>query len=220
MTSATPQFPQVASFILVGGQSSRMGRDKALLEIAGKPLLIRAADLLMPLVASVTLVTSEMEASSGSNLSEPSKYDRFGFPVIADKWPGAGPLGAIATALAAAREPWSMILACDLPYLTGEWLAWLLARTVKHSEGKPVDIIIPESARGLEPLCAVYRSSCAQAFAAALDAGIRKVTDAFAGLNVERIGENESRRFSPNVNLFQNMNTWEDYLEARAHFEK
>src|SRR5579862_4711143 len=154
-----PQFPQVEGFILIGGKSSRMGRDKALLEIAGKPLLLRTSELLSPLVASVSLMTSGQDESSASDSPSYSQYAAFGLPMIADRWPDAGPLGAIATALAAAQQPFSLILACDLPYLTNAWLAFLLARATNAGTNKCADIFIPESAGRLEPLCAVYRSS-------------------------------------------------------------
>jgi molybdopterin-guanine dinucleotide biosynthesis protein A len=201
-----PRFSQVDGFILVGGKSSRMGRDKALLELAGTPLLTRVAALLVPLVAQIMLA------------GDPQQFGKFGYPVVEDRWPDAGPLGAIATALAASSEPWSFILACDLPYLTGDWLAWLLGRATKTAQSKPVDIFVPETAHGLEPLCAVYRSACAATLAAALDRGVRKVSDSFAGLIVERIAESEWRKFSPDGKLFRNMNTPEDYQEALMHF--
>jgi molybdopterin-guanine dinucleotide biosynthesis protein A len=177
-----------------------MGRDKALLELDGKPLLTRTAELLSPLVESITLV------------GDPAQYSSFGFRIVPDGSPGAGPLGGIATALAAAREPRVVLLACDLPYLTNDWLAWLLTRAANS----PAEIVVPETNRGLEPLCAVYCSTCARVFASALDRGIRKVTDAFLGLNVDYVRENEWRKFSADGNLFRNMNTPEDYQQVRA----
>lgn len=204
MIVAMPSFPQTEAFILVGGKSSRMGRDKALLELAGAPLLTRTAELVGLLVNRVTLV------------GDPQLYGGFGFNTLSDRWPGAGPLGAIATALVAAREPWCLVLACDLPYLTSAWLAWQLG----HANKSSADILIPETAHGLEPLCAVYRSSCAPVLAAALDRGIRKVTCAFVELTVERIQENKWREFSPEGTLFRNMNNWEDYLEVQKQFTK
>jgi molybdopterin-guanine dinucleotide biosynthesis protein A len=195
-----PQFTQLEGFVLVGGQSSRMGRDKALLELDGKPLLLRATDLLAPLVTSITL------------LGDPAKYPAFGFRILPDRWPGAGPLGAIATALGKARAPQAVVLACDLPYLTSDWLVWLFERAIKS----PADIVVPESAHGLEPLCAVYRATCAGTFTEDLNRGVRKVTDAFVGLNVDRIRRNEWRQFSPDGNLFHNLNNPEDYDEVRA----
>lgn len=177
-----------------------MGRDKALIEIDGKPLLARTAELLAPLVESITLV------------GDPAKYPSFGFRAVPDRSPGAGPLGGIAAALAAAREPQVAVLACDLPYLTHDWLAWLFTR----AGNSPADIVVPETTRGLEPLCAVYRSTCVRVFTDALVQGVRKVTDAFAVLNVDYIREIEWRKFSADGNLFRNMNTPEDYEQVRA----
>jgi molybdopterin-guanine dinucleotide biosynthesis protein A len=212
------KFPQIEGFILAGGMSSRMGRDKALLEIGGKTLVERAARLCESLVANITFV------------GDPQRYSGFGFPTLADRWPGAGPLGAIATALGAAHQPWCLVLACDMPFVTGSWLDWLLSRVTKSSadaaaprspipDAFALDAFIPYTNRGLEPLCAAYRAGRAPALAAAVDSGIRKVTDGLAHLNTEIIGENAWRKFSPDGDLFQNMNTWEDYLSAKKHLE-
>jgi molybdenum cofactor guanylyltransferase len=222
-----PLFPNVEAFILAGGKSSRMGRDKTLLELEGEPLVQRAANLVRPLVSEVTLVISAPPslAPEGTN-----RDSTFGLPTVADNWPDAGPLGGIATALAAATSPWCLILACDMPFLTAEWLAFLLGRidqiesqTTASQNGREssqqFDVIIPETSRGLEPLCAVYRSKCAPTVATELNRGVRKVTDAFANLNLKRISESEWRHFSIDGNLFGNLNSWQDYLEARQHLE-
>jgi molybdopterin-guanine dinucleotide biosynthesis protein A len=200
-----------------------MGRDKALLEISGSTLIERAAALCAPLVGSVTLV------------GDPLRYARFGLPTLADRWPGAGPLGAIATALAAAHQPWCLVLACDMPNVTAPWLEWLLARATNPAsvaialrapfpnavdpDAFALDGFIPDTNRGLEPLCAVYRAACAPTLAAALDFGVRKVTDGLARINTEFIGEKVWRNFSPDGDLFHNLNTWEDYLIAKKRLE-
>src|SRR4030081_3887792 len=98
---------QVAGFILAGGASSRMGRDKGLLDFGGVPLIVHTAQLLEPLVAEVTVVGS------------PSRYAQFGSRAIGDDargqdGRGCGPLAGIATALAATRAQWNLIIACDL----------------------------------------------------------------------------------------------------------
>jgi molybdopterin-guanine dinucleotide biosynthesis protein A len=202
-------FPNVEAFILVGGKSSRMGRDKALLELDGAPLIRRAADLLNPLVARITLV------------GQPERYANFKMPALLDRWPDAGPLGGIATALDAAKSPWCLILACDMPFVTSEWVTFLIGKInqTQSEASQQIDVIIPETARGLEPLCAVYRASCAPVLAAALDHGVRKVTDALADLNMKRISEGEWRHFSPDGNLFGNLNTWQDYLAAQQRLK-
>ncbi len=147
-------FPHVEAFLLVGGKSSRMGRDKALLEFSGTPLVQRMANLVAPLVSKTTLAT----AASSAFPVNTKRYFDLGLPTVADRWPNFGPLGAIATSLAVAQTPWSLILACDMPFLTVEWLTFLLNQ-IPHTIIE--DAIVPETARGLEPLCAVYNSAAA-----------------------------------------------------------
>jgi len=121
----------------------------------------------------------------------------------------------IATALRAAKSPWNLILACDLPYLTSEWLDWLLSRAV-HSAAQ---IVMPRTSRGLEPLAAVYRRECAASIVAALERGIRKVTDAMAEFQTECLLESDWSELDPDGRVLRNMNAPADYEEARQWFE-
>jgi len=205
-----PQFPNSEGFILAGGKSSRMGSDKALLEFGGITILQRTADLAAPLVSRVSLITSSPAASEVA-----SPYAQLKLPLIGDRWPGAGPLGGITTALLSASADLCLILACDLPHLTQDWLAFLLDRSAKSG----ADAVVPETAKGLEPLCAVYRASRSATLAAALDGGVRKVTDALAALKISKIPESEWRPFSQDGLLFHNMNTRQDYLDARQNLK-
>ncbi len=209
-----PLFSNVEAFLLVGGKSSRMGRDKAFLELNGASLIQRTADLLAPLTAKTTLVIS---ATQPANATNTNPYSTFQLPTLADRWPNAGPLGGIATALSTAQTSWSLILACDMPFLTKEWLTFLLSQISGVSD--QIDAIVPETNRGLEPLCAIYGSTCAPTFAAALDRGERKVTDVVSTLNLKRVNENEWRQFSPAGNLFGNLNSWQDYLNAQQRLK-
>ncbi len=197
-------YTQVEAFILAGGASSRMGRDKALLEIGGVPLLARTARLLEPLVAGVTVI------------GPPERYTASGLHVVPDDWPGLGPLGGIATALGISRREWSLIVGCDLPYLSAAWLEWLITRAL----ASPADALVPESTRGLEPLCAIYRTRCGPALAAAVTAGVRKVFDAVTRLAPERLTPAQWQALALGVEPFKNMNTPEDYAEARAKLEE
>jgi molybdopterin-guanine dinucleotide biosynthesis protein A len=199
----TAKFPQIEAFILGGGESSRMGRDKAMLEIGGKTLIERAASLCEPLVANITL------------MGNPDRFKTIRFPAIADQWHAAGPLGAIATALGTAQQPWCLVLACDMPNVSANFLDWILECANKSS----TDAVVPETARGLEPLCAVYRAACASKLSAALDSGVRKVTDGLDLIKTELMSENDWKKFSPDGDLFQNLNTWEDYLSAKTRLE-
>lgn len=214
-------FENVEAFLLAGGKSSRMGRDKALLELSGAPMIQRTADLLAALVTKTTLVISTSQSANLRDTNATNNYSNFGLPLLVDSWPSVGPLGGIVTALANARSKWCLILACDMPFLTKEWLTFLLSQSdqAETEAPKQIDGIVPETNRGLEPLCALYRASCAPILAAALDRGVRKVTDALANLSTHRITENEWRQFSPDGNLFGNLNTWQDYLDAQQRLK-
>lgn len=191
---------QIGGFILAGGDSSRMKRDKALLEVGGAPLLLRTARLLESVIGSPSVI------------GDPATYESFALRVIADDWPGAGPLGGIATALRASTASWNLVVACDLPYLTAEWLHFLRARAVASA----ADAVLPMNTRGAEPLCAMYHKRGERAIRAALESGIRKVTDGLQKLRVETVSPAEWKAFDSEGLLFKNMNLPRDYREAAA----
>jgi molybdopterin-guanine dinucleotide biosynthesis protein A len=185
-----------------------MGRDKALLDFGGVPLILHTARLLEPLVAEVTVVGS------------PRRYAPLGLRAIADHdegqpsgpgQPGRGPLAGIAAALAATRSPWNVILACDLPYLSTDWLDWLLSRALR-SRGQAV---VPRTGRGIEPLAAVYRRECAAPIAAALARGERKVSAVVEELRLDCVYPRDWRRIHSSGLILRNMNAPGDYAKAR-----
>ena len=194
----------VAGFILAGGMSSRLGRDKALVELGGRPLLLRIHALLAKVVSRVTVVA-------------PLRYAALHVNMIPDEWPGYGPLGGIVTALrhTGLETPeceWNLILGCDMPFLTKEWLAYL----AEKAQDSDADVVMPRSETWLEPLCSAYRTRCAAALATELDRGERKITRALAGLAIEHVDEASWKKFDSSGMLFKNMNTPEDYEEVRA----
>jgi molybdenum cofactor guanylyltransferase len=190
----------VGAFVLAGGESSRMGRDKALLELGGVPMIVRTARLVATVAGRATVVGA------------PEVYGRLGLRAIQDDWPGAGPLGGIATALRASECAWNLMVACDLPYLTREWLEFLMGRARKSN----ADAVLPMNEAGAEPLCAMYGKSCEAAIWLALDRDVRKVTEGLAHLRVEQVERSEWKIFDSEGLLFKNMNSPADYEEARA----
>jgi molybdopterin-guanine dinucleotide biosynthesis protein A len=197
-----------AGFILAGGKSSRMGVDKGLLEIAGVPMIARAARLVESAVGSPVVL-----------VGTPEKYRGLGLRAIADDWPGCGPLGGIATALRASGAEWNLIVACDLPYLTREWLQYLLQRACDSAEEAVVARhLTPANRRGAEPLCAMYHKGGEPELRRALQRGVRKVTDGLAELRVEMIEPAKWKGFDSDGLLFKNVNTPADYEEAEAKF--
>ena len=204
-------YPEVSAFILAGGASTRMGREKGLLDFGGEPLVVRIARLLEPLAQEIIVIGT------------PERYSPLGLRAIADRSflfgsdaePVHSPLVGIATALSVTTSPWNLMLACDMPYLTREWIGWLLQRTVQSS----AQAVMPKTSRGLEPLAAAYRKECAAQLIAALENGIRKVTDATSELRAEVVHENEWRSLDPDDCVLRNMNTPADYRLAKEWWE-
>lgn len=202
---------QVSAFILCGGASSRMGQDKGSLLIAGESLLVRMSHLVEPRVAAVAIVGSNNQiAIPGFRRIEDQDFSGGN-----ERGKSQGPLAGIATALTASRSEWNLILACDLPYLTGEWLDWFLARAVLSDR----QIVMPRTARGLEPLAAAYRQECGVLIVASLARGIRKVAEAIEQFQVEFVFESEWRHIDQGGRVLRNMNTPADYEDARNWLE-
>ena len=203
VTSLKPA-PVALGYILAGGGSRRFGRDKALVELDGKPLVSRMRELLASVTSGVTLVAA------------PGKHGNLGVSTLTDRWPGEGPLGGIVTALmntAATREApeWNLIVGCDMPFLTREWLNYLTERSLAGR----AEVVVPRSASGLEPLCACWRTSGAETLRRAFENGVRKVTEAMKQLKMEIVDESEWKRFDSAGRLFWNMNTAADYDEVK-----
>lgn len=189
----------VAGFVLAGGKSSRMGEDKALLPLNGQFLLQRA-------VRVVGLATGANAVVIGAR--------RDGFAdqaFVSDDWPEAGPLGGIATALRVTSADWNFIVACDMPYLTNAWLEFLVDR----ARASAADVVLAENKGGLEPLCGMYHKRSGDPLRAALERGMRKVTEVLQTLNLDRIQPTEWRAFDASGCLFKNVNSPADYEEAK-----
>jgi molybdopterin-guanine dinucleotide biosynthesis protein A len=207
MTDST----QIGSFILAGGASTRMGRDKSLLELAGETLIARTLHLLQRSRLQPTIV------------GDPEKFAglALGAPVIPDDTPGLGPLAGIATALRHTKKPWNLIVGCDLPFLTDDWIRYLIARATRaHKDAESrFDVVIPQNQAVPEPLCAMYHQRCVVAISEQLARGIRKVTAALAGLRLDLILPEEWKAFDSGGLLFKNMNSPQDYRRAREILE-
>ncbi len=146
--------------MLAGGHSTRMGQDKALLQVAGRSLL----DLALEKLRAVPLAAPPRIAGMRSELSSHA-------PVIADLHPGCGPLSGIEAALAASRQPLNVFLPVDTPLLPAQFLVWM----VRRAEITGALITIPRINGWPQPLCAVYHRQLLAPITAALIAGDYKV---------------------------------------------
>jgi molybdopterin-guanine dinucleotide biosynthesis protein A len=181
-----------AGYLLAGGRSTRMGRDKALLPLRGASLGESVARI--------------VEAAAG-NVSVVGRAELASFRSIPDRFPGEGPLGGILTALADSTADWNLIVACDMPAVTVEFLVTLL----EAAERRDADALLPTGPSGRpEPLCAVYHRRSIERLEAAFSGGVRKVREAAAGLAMIVLPVEE-------VAYFQNVNTPEDWSGYAAN---
>jgi molybdopterin-guanine dinucleotide biosynthesis protein A len=172
-----------------------MGRDKALLPFRGGALAGHVASVVAAAAGRVTLI------------GDPEKYGHLGYPVIPDRSPGEGPVGGIETALSFTASDWNLVLACDMPAISVDFLRGLL----DAAERSAADALVPAGPSGLlEPLCAVYHRRCAARFRRALDAGVRKVTEALVGLEAATWTVSDAA-------CFENLNTPEEWAYYDAH---
>ena len=191
---------KVTGFILAGGQSRRMGRDKPLVEIGGVPLIRRVMAALTPCVSETIVVT---------NRDEP--FGSLGLRTLADTWPGRGPLAGIHAALKSVRTPSALIVACDYPFLTPDALERILR------EPPSGGIVAPQIAGQLHPLCAQYAAAALGAVEESLAAGELMVLSCVARLRERRLlEEGEFGGAERASRTFMNINTPADLERAES----
>lgn len=183
--------------IQAGGESRRMGQDKALLPFLGQPLISRVIARLDGLAAEMIVTTNR-----------PADYAFLGLPLFVDVIPNRGALGGLYTALVSASQPVVAVVACDMPFASAALLAH--ARDVLLNEA--VDVVIPQAGEGqFEPLHAVYRrEACLAPIRAALDAGQWKVISWFPHVRVRALSPAETAACDPTGLAFGNVNTPEE----------
>ena len=186
--------------VQAGGQSSRMGEDKALKPFLGRPLIARVIERLRP-VADELLVTT----------NQPEAYAFLHLPLVADIKPGRGPLGGLYTALVCARNAAVAVVACDLPFAS----APLIVASAGFLDQDAADVVIAESAEGFEPLHAVYRrEACIGPIEAAMDAGQWRMISWFPQVRVRKLTAVDLTAYDPDGLAFWNVNTPEEFAAA------
>jgi molybdenum cofactor guanylyltransferase len=204
----------LSGFVLTGGRSTRMGRDKAGLALNGRTLLEQALDVLRQVTGEVCILGSKQ------------LYTNHGARVIEDIYAGCGPLGGIHAALSHTRTDFNLITAVDTPFLAPEFLSYLAERAMKaHAV-----VTTPEIAGYRQPLCSVYSRDFLTIAEAALIAPQKhsppsrgdaeksrdyKIVPLFPEPGTLVINEAEMARFAFSPDMFENLNTLEDLERAR-----
>ena len=194
---------EITAVILAGGQSRRLGRDKAVEPFGGEPLIRRVMRRASAAVGASDVVVVVADAGRAAALPLDDEH-RIAF----DVFPDCGSLGGIYTGLDAARTEWALVVACDMPFLS----APLLEHMAGLREG--VDAVVPLLGSFPEPTHALYSRRCRPAIEKRLRAGELKISGFFADVCVRYLPEDEVRQFDPELLSFFNINRPEDLARA------
>jgi molybdopterin-guanine dinucleotide biosynthesis protein A len=184
---------RMTGIILSGGENSRMGRNKAFLVVDGERMIDRILRIYKSLFAEVILVTNQ-----------PLDYLDLDVTLVTDIYPGRKALGGIYTGLFYANSSHAFAAACDMPFLNPEFIAHMMEQAL------PYEIVVPQTADGLQPLHAVYSRKCLPAIKNNLLRDKLKITGFYKGLKTLCILEETIRTFDPRTRMFLNVNTPED----------
>jgi molybdenum cofactor guanylyltransferase len=184
----------LSAAILAGGWARRLdGRDKSQLRIGGRSILERQVSALRSCTDRIFLVGSRNVSFVPESLM-----------VVADRMTDRGPLGGLDAALTAAGDDAVVLLACDMPNVTGPWLSHLVGLL------DDVDAVVPRTERGYHPLCAVYAQSCRSTVQRRLEQGQLRMRDLLTELRVRPVDPAEIGRFGEASHLLANVNTQAD----------
>ncbi len=189
----------ISGFILAGGMSRRLGRDKASLLLKGKPLACWVAEALAPLVSESWLVTNQVLA-----------HLELGLPLVTDLRPRQGPLGGLETALFYACTPLALVAAADAPFLSPRLLAALAARAAKGVR----TAVVCRTHAGLQPFPGIYAVKLLNRLTAFLNDDGRQARRFLEQIRPQVLSPEEVARLDPEGLSFLNLNTPEDFTAA------
>jgi molybdenum cofactor guanylyltransferase len=180
----------VSGIILAGGQSRRMGRDKALIDFRGRPIIAHVIDTLRALTNDIVVISNRSDL-----------YHPWEARVVPDYDPPCGPLGGIAAGLQAMESELAIVVACDMPFLNVSLLRWLIDQAADY------DAVVPRTGEEFEPLHAVYRRTCNHPIVQRIMQGDRRVISFFADVRLRPIEEAAWRVIDPDGRSLVNLNT-------------
>ncbi len=190
----------VTGVVLAGGASQRMGRNKAFLELRGRPLIAHVLDRMVEVCEEVLIVANDIP-----------RYTSLGVQVVPDVFPGVGVLGGLHAGLQAAQYDLILAVGCDMPFLNPT----LLRAFAAWAEG--YDVAALRHGEQVETLHAAYRRTCLPAMEAAIRAGERRIISFFPDVRVRYIAPEEAAALDPGLRSFRNVNTpeeWEEILRS------
>jgi len=188
--------------IQAGGRSDRMGQNKALMPFLGEPLVVRLTNRFLPIANELII-----------NTNSPDLFEFILLPKVVDKISGVGALGGLYTALDAASYPFVAVIACDMPFASVE----ITRHQLKLIQSLAVDVVIPHTEDGYEPLHAVYRKeTCLPEIEKAIQTGKRRMISWFNHLKILEVPATELNSIDGAKHAFININTPEEFSAAEA----
>lgn len=187
--------------ILSGGESKRMGRNKAFIEVQGERIIDRTVRLFKELFDEVMIVTNA-----------PLEYAYLGVSVVTDLIPGKGSLGGLYTGLYLAPSSQAFFVSCDMPFLKKEVVAYFV------SLAKSVDLVVYHCQGYWEPLHAVYSRNFLRPFERLLQQGELRIIEAYERMRIREVTKEELQPLDPDLRSLININTPEDLEKIRHLF--
>ncbi|MCB2219639.1 MAG: molybdenum cofactor guanylyltransferase [Bacteroidetes bacterium] len=190
----------VTGIILAGGKSRRMGKDKGLCLLNGRPLIRFAINLLETVCDRIILGANDPD------------YQSFGLPVVNDKIPDIGPMGGLYSCLEASETRDNFILSCDMPLVSEDLIRFILKHKTDY------EVVIPLNKGLPEPMCAYYSQDIVPVLREYIQEGNYKIQDVFKAVNTCYLKIPSDTNFFSNV-LFHNINTPHDLKKAEMHIK-
>jgi len=187
----------MTGIVLSGGESRRMGRDKAFLTSDGIPLIERVVRTLRTVFPRIIIVTND-----------PASYVSYGAVVVTDAVDKQGPLTGIYSGLLHSKDDYNFVVACDMPFLNSGLITYMAGLTQGY------DIVAPLVAGYLEPLHAFYHRRLLPVIEERLRQDSRQIRGIYDEAHVHYVTETELDRYDPERRSFKNLNTPEEYKEA------
>jgi molybdopterin-guanine dinucleotide biosynthesis protein A len=188
----------ITGIILAGGKNSRMGVNKAFLPVDGIRLIEKTLNIYRQIFNEIIIVTND-----------PLAYIEFAdAAIVTDIYKDKGPAGAIFTGLFYAKNSYTFVSACDMPYLNKDFILYMIDQKGRY------DIIVPELPEGFQPLHALYSCRCLLYIKRMIEADNLKISDLYKEVRTLSITEEKIKPFNKDGRLFLNLNTPED---LKAH---
>jgi len=194
---ADQERPALSGIVLAGGQSRRMGRNKALLELEGQTLIARVLERLSPLCDELIISANDVEL-----------YADLPAQVVPDLIAGRGALSGIHAGLATMRHDKAVVVACDMPFLSLSLLRYMVVMSSGY------DVVSPRVDGFFEPLHAVYSARCVEPIAQLIAKGPRRVVDLYRQIRLREVTKADVQLFDAALS-FVNVNTHKEWAEVQ-----